>query len=72
MHQTRQFTKRRPQSPSINQQHPVEGLQVSKPTLARSGLAIQSNAPIHVTSSHRSSPVHHTNEVHEHEHKVHL
>lgn len=52
MHQTRQFTKRRPQSPLINHQHSIDALQVgvNKP---RSGLAIQSNAPIHL----RASPV---------------
>lgn len=51
MHQTRQFTKRRPQSPLISQQQSVDGLQVgvNKP---RSGLAIQSNAPIHM--NHRA------------------
>ncbi|KAI8088485.1 cation efflux family-domain-containing protein [Thamnidium elegans] len=48
MHQTRQFTKRRPQSPLINQQQSVDGLQVGG-TKSRSGLAIQSNAPIHMT-----------------------
>jgi hypothetical protein len=71
MHQTRQFTKRRPQSPSIYQQQAVDTLQVgiNKPALPRSGLAIQSNAPLHV--SHRSSPViHHQNtETHEHHHE---
>lgn len=51
MHQTRQFTKRRPQSPLLNQQQQtVDGLQINKPVLPRSGLAIQSNAPIHTTT----------------------
>lgn len=66
MHQTRQFTKRRPQSPLTNQQHSIDSLQigVNKPLLPRSGLAIQSNAPTHI--SQRSTPV--DTEVHEHEH----
>ncbi|KAG1082309.1 hypothetical protein G6F42_022627 [Rhizopus arrhizus] len=51
MHQTRQFTKRRPQSPLLNQQQTVDGLQINKPALPRSGLAIQSNAPIHSTAT---------------------
>lgn len=73
MHQTRQFTKRRPQSPSINQQQSIETLQVgvNKATLPRSGLTIQSNAPLYVSS--RSSPVSHHAEKHEHyehEHQV--
>lgn len=63
MQQTRQFTKRRPQSPALNQHQSVDGLKVgvNKTVPARSGLAIQSSAPISV--SHRASPV--QNKVHQ-------
>jgi hypothetical protein len=43
MYQTRQFAKRRPQSPLV--QANVDTLKVSQPTAT--GLAIQSNAPLH-------------------------
>jgi hypothetical protein len=69
MHQTRQFTKRRPQSPLLNQQQQsVDGLQVgvSKPILPRSGLAIQNNAPIHVTRSFSKT----VTEQHDHDHVI--
>ncbi|KAI8983152.1 cation efflux family-domain-containing protein [Pilobolus umbonatus] len=48
MQQTRQFTKRRPQSPQINQQESLEGLKVGMNKPIRSGLAIQSTVPIHI------------------------
>ncbi|CEP13157.1 hypothetical protein [Parasitella parasitica] len=77
MHQTRQFTKRRPQSPLLNQQQAVDGLQVNKQALPRSGLAIQSNAPMHSTATaitRSFTPtttavehVHHTHQEHGHQ-----
>lgn len=62
MHQTRQFTKRRPQSP-LPQQNNVDGLQVgvNKP---RSGLAIQSSAPIHATRSFKKEQAEHQEHSH--------
>ena len=64
MQQTRQFTKRRPQSPAVNPQQSIDTLKVGlNKTTPRSGLAIQSSAPIHI--SHRASPVH--VEVHDHQ-----
>ncbi|KAI9483971.1 MAG: cation efflux family-domain-containing protein [Benjaminiella poitrasii] len=51
MHQTRQFTKRRPQSPLLQQQQQaIDGLKIAA-NKSRSGLAVQSNAPIHSTRS---------------------
>ncbi|KAI8367885.1 cation efflux family-domain-containing protein [Choanephora cucurbitarum] len=60
MHQTRQFTKRRPQSPMLHQQQAVEGLQVGAQKSSRGGLAIQSSAPIHTRSfkSEQQEPLH--------------
>lgn len=63
MHQTRQFTKRRPQSPLTTQQHSIDALQIGANKLPRSGLAIQSNAPTHITQ--RSTPVHTEAEHHQ-------
>ncbi|KAI7895201.1 cation efflux family-domain-containing protein [Mucor mucedo] len=62
MHQTRQFTKRRPQSPLTTQQNSIDALQIGGNKLPRSGLAIQSNAPTHIAQ--RSTPI--RTEVHEH------
>lgn len=56
MHQTRQFTKRRPQSPLTTQQNSIDALQIGVNKLPRSGLAIQSNAPTHIAQ--RSTPIH--------------
>lgn len=70
MHQTRQFTKRRPQSPLLNQQQTVDGLQVNKPALPRSGLAIQSNAPIHSTATSITRSFTPTTTTVEHAHHV--
>lgn len=63
MHQTRQFTKRRPQSPLPTQA--IDGLQVgiNKP---KSGLAIQSSAPIHTARSFAKVTEH--NDHHDHNH----
>ncbi|CAO3646762.1 unnamed protein product [Mucor fragilis] len=71
MHQTRQFTKRRPQSPLLNQQQTVDGLQVNKPALPRSGLAIQSNAPIHSTATSITRSFTPTTTTVEHAHHTH-
>ncbi|KAL9536864.1 hypothetical protein MBANPS3_012302 [Mucor bainieri] len=71
MHQTRQFTKRRPQSPSLNQQQTVDGLQINKPALPRSGLAIQSNAPIHSTATSITRSFTPTTTTVEHVHNTH-
>ncbi|GAN03861.1 cation efflux family protein family [Mucor ambiguus] len=71
MHQTRQFTKRRPQSPLLNQQQTVDGLQVNKTALPRSGLAIQSNAPIHSTATSINRSFTPTTTTVEHAHHTH-
>lgn len=70
MHQTRQFTKRRPQSPLLNQQQAVDGLQINKSALPRSGLAIQSNAPIHSTTTATTRSFTPTSATVEHIHHV--